>query len=277
MNILASLCAADGICTAGVCACETLIPRMTDSQQEWLYRLMPAPQCVFIALFPYRAPETPGNLSIYARGRDYHTVVAEALGPAAAALSAAYPDSCFRVLTDDSPLPEVYAAACAGLGCIGENGLLIHPEYGSYVFIGTILTDLPFAATGDAPSSCIGCGACRRVCPVGLEKSRCISALTQQGGTLTPDQEALVRAHPLIWGCDSCQTICPMNAGARETETPAFRDGLIASLSPDDLRGLTRRQFLAAYPARAFTWRGPAPLRRNLDLKKEDPDDDPSV
>lgn len=271
MNILASLCAADGICAAGVCACETLIPCMTDSQRGWLHRLLPAPQCVLIALFPYRAPETPGNLSIYARGRDYHALVRETLDPVAAACAAAYPDNCFRVLADDSPLPEVYAAACAGLGCIGENGLLIHPEYGSYVFIGTILTDLPLTPTGQTPRGCIGCGACRRVCPVRLDKGRCLSALTQQGGALSPEQEALVRAHPLIWGCDSCQTVCPMNAGARETETPAFRDGLIPSLSPDDLDGLTRRQFEAAYPARAFTWRGPAPLRRNLALKKGEP------
>ena len=60
-----------------------------------------------------------------------------------------------------------------------------------------------------------------------------------------------------------------MNRHVPETGNPAFREALLCTLSSSDLDGLTRRQFTKAYPDRAFTWRGPAPLRRNLRLKEE--------
>lgn len=270
MNIVDSLSVSHGLCACGVCGYEALQPHMTEAQRRGLARRIAHPRTVIVALFPYLAPCAPGNLSLYARGRDYHAVASAHLETAAQALRAAHPDCSFLVLADDSPLPEVYAAACAGLGCIGENGLLIHPVYGSYVFIGTIVTDLALPAQAHAPASCLSCGACHKACPVGLDKGRCLSALTQQGGILTEEQAALVRAHPLIWGCDTCQLVCPMNRGAAQTTEPAFLQDQICSLSLADLDGLTRRQFTQKYPDRAFTWRGPAPLRRNLMLKQGD-------
>lgn len=268
MNIVNRLSVVRGLHAFGVCAFDTLRARMDADQLRGLFRLIDQPRSVLVALFPYRTDAAPGNLSLYARGRDYHAVIGEALGAAAQDFQSAYPDHHFIVLTDDSPLPEVYAAACAGLGCIGDNGLLIHPEYGSYVFIGTIVTDLSVPTTEQPPTGCLHCGACQRACPVDLDKDRCLSALTQQGGTLTDEQAALLRAHPLVWGCDTCQLVCPMNRDAKQTDTPAFRENLIDSLTLDDVDGLTRRQFGAKYPDRAFTWRGPAPLRRNLTLKQ---------
>ena len=268
MNIVDSLSVSHGLCACGVCAYETLQPHMTAAQQRGLARRITRPRSVIAALFPYLAPGAPGNLSLYARGRDYHAVVTARLEAAAQALRRTYPDRAFLVLADDSPLPEVLAAACAGLGCIGEHGLLIHPVYGSYVFIGTIVTDLSVPATEQSPADCLHCGACRRACPVGLDKARCLSALTQQGGALTAEQAALVRAHPLIWGCDTCQLVCPMNRGAALTAEPDFLTDRICSLSLADVDGLTRRQFAEKYPGRAFTWRGPAPIRRNLMLKQ---------
>lgn len=241
---------------------------MDDNQRLGLSRRLAEPRSVLVVLFPYLASSAPGNLSLYARGRDYHAVIAERLGAAAQELAQAYPANQFVVLADDSPIPEVYAAACAGLGCIGDHGLLIHPDYGSFVFIGTIVTNLDLPLTERPPAGCLHCGACRRACPVELDKTACLSALTQQGGTLTAEQAELVRAHPLIWGCDTCQLVCPMNRDARETAIPDFRGNFICSLSLTDLDGLTRRQFAEKYPDRAFTWRGPAPLRRNLTLKQ---------
>ena len=290
MNILDSLCALDGISAAGVCGLCQIAPSLGAAKRAWVDRLVPDASTVFVALFPYFAGDAPGNLSLYARGRDYHAVIRETLTPFAERLAAE--TGCkAAVLTDDSPLPEVRAARLAGVGAIGENGLLFDPDYGSWVFIGTILTDLPFSpvpavhrrrAPTPPPSPsenilrCNHCGACRRACPLGaldengrVDETRCLSALTQQGGALSPQAADAVKRHPLIWGCDLCQRICPMNRHVPETGNPAFREALLCTLSASDLDGLTRRQFTKAYPDRAFTWRGPAPLRRNLRLKEE--------
>ena len=101
----------------------------------------------------------------------------------------------------------------------------------------------------------------------GVRTDRCLSHLTQKKGELTPEEAALLSAHPLIWGCDVCQQVCPYNRAAPVTPLPEFRDDLVPALTLPDVAGQTRRQFLERYPGRAFTWRGPGPLQRNLELK----------
>ena len=273
MNILDSLCALDGISAAGVCELCRLTPVLDESRRAWTARLVPDASTVFVALFPYFAGNSDGNLSLYARGRDYHTVIRDTLAPFAAQLE--QDCGCRAVpLADDSPLPEVRAARLAGVGRIGENGLLFDPVYGSYVFI-----DLPFSPApavhccgvsippSDTVIDCAHCGACRRICPLGalgehglVDESRCLSALTQRGGALSPVEAEAVRRHPLIWGCDLCQQVCPQNRHAHLSDNPAFRENLLSALDADALEGLTRREFSEKYPDRAFTWRGPAAI-----------------
>ncbi len=286
MNILDNLCATRGITSAGVCELRALVPFMSTSALEKAHALCPRASRVLVALFPYFAGETDGNLSLYARGMDYHAVIQRTLAPFAAQLGA---DSI--ALADDSPLPETQAARLSGVGKLGENGLIFDPVYGSFVFIGTILTaqELPLqdalhrdgSRTPPPPADarvqqCLHCGACRKTCPQcalapdgSVDQCRCLSALTQQGGVLAPQAAQAVADHTLIWGCDRCQTICPLNRRVPLTDNPAFRDDRISNLSLADVDGLTRRQFAAKYPDRAFTWRGPKPLVRNLQLKEE--------
>lgn len=121
----------------------------------------------------------------------------------------------------------------------------------------------------------MACGKCLSACPGGalrgdsFDPERCLSHLTQKKGELPPEQEALVAAHPLIWGCDVCQLVCPHNAGAVETPLAPFREDRLDSLTSEAVEGLTNRQFREAYGERAFAWRGPAVLRRNLALQKK--------
>ena len=99
-----------------------------------------------------------GNLSRYAAVGDYHEIVPQYLKRAVSALEQAFPEEAFVPFTDNSPIPEVRAAALAGLGRIGQNGLLIHERYGSWVFIGEIVTTLPIDAPPHQIRPCIGCG-----------------------------------------------------------------------------------------------------------------------
>ena len=192
------------------------------------------------------------------------------------ALRRKYPEESFVPAADNSPLPEREAAWLAGIGLRGKNGLLILPPYGTYVFLGTILTgaalDVP---ERPAAPDCPGCGACRAACPAGAlgeggpDVSRCLSELTQKKGALTEEEAARLRVHPLIWGCDFCQRACPYNAAPARSPLPEFSTSLVDALENSDLEGLTNRTFRDKYGGRAFAWRGPGPLRRNLGLKEE--------
>ena len=228
---------------------------------------------VAVVLFPYLVRDE-GNLSLYARGTDYHIVVMQALESVCETLREDFPQHTFVPLVDASPLPEVKAAWVSGAGILGKNGLIFDRTYGSYVFIGTVLTDLPAQPTPTTYETCPNCGACERACPAkALDKGRvntqaCLSDLTQSKKELTVEQVQQLKQHPLIWGCDICSQVCPLNKKAKETENPAFLQNRMQNVSLEDVEGLTRKQFLAKYPNRAFTWRGPAPLVRNLSLKR---------
>ncbi len=262
-----------GAAAWGCCAFSDL--PLSPDQRAAALALCPGAAGVFVAAYPYYAGDTPGNLSLYARGRDYHAVLLPLLQEAAAGLEREHPGHAFVPGADNSPLPERLCAARAGLGLVGDNGLTILPPYGSYIFLGTLLTDLPLSSPPAGAGECAHCGRCLAACPAGalgpegFRLDRCLSHLTQKKGTLTEEETALVQAHPLIWGCDACQTACPYNRAPALSPLPAFREGLTASLAAGDLEGLTNRTFRAAYGDRAFAWRGPAVLRRNLELKKE--------
>lgn len=253
-----------------------VLPHMDEAAREKAEALCSAPRWVLAAAFPYYAGDAPGNLSLYARGADYHEVVTARLERVCAALRQAFPDKTFVAGADNSPLPERECAWAAGLGLKGEHGLVILPPYGSYVFLGTILTDHDFGFPAAAPSEgCGSCGACKRACPGGalretpFDPERCLSHLTQKKGELTGAQSALIARHGLVWGCDTCQRVCPHNAHPASTNIPEFVENYLTNLTPEAVEGATRRSFRETFPHRAFTWRGPAVIRRNFDLQDD--------
>ena len=272
--MLSEAFAAAGAAAWGGLPFSELAEDMTAQAVAKAEQLCPNPRAVLAAAFPYYAGDRPGNLSLYARGRDYHQVVTGRLNTICDILQEKYPNGVFLPAADNSPLPERQAAWRCGIGLRGKNGLVILPPYGSYVFLGTILTDVAMDLPQRTPApDCVGCGRCLAACPGdalgegGVDRSRCLSDLTQKKGVLTGEEEKLVKAHPLIWGCDTCQRVCPYNAHPAPSPLPEFREELVDALGKDDLEGLTNRTFREKYGGRAFAWRGPAPLRRTLEWK----------
>ncbi len=216
------------------------------------------------------------NLSLYAVPQDYHGYVKILEETVLPSLRRAFPANSFALFSDHSPIAEVSAAAQAGLGVRGENGLLLTPEYGSLVFIAEVCTDADYeTVTGLSvpdfptdPPGCEGCGACRRACPAGGKE--CLSALTQKKGALTPDEIEALRRHSLAWGCDACQTVCPHNrrvlVEGRDTPITYFRENRLSRLDISMLDTMDDD----AFAARAYAWRGRAVIRRNLELKEEE-------
>lgn len=253
-----------------------LAQQMGAAACEKVHPLCPEPRSVLVAAFSYYVGVYPGNLSLYARGRDYHLVLTEKLTAICHTLSGYYPLYCFLPGADNSPLPEREAARLAGLGVVGRNGLVILPPYGSWIFLGTILTDLPLDLPTATPSKgCLNCGRCAAVCPGGalrgeqFDAERCLSHITQKKGTLSSEQTDALAVHPYAWGCDLCQTVCPYNAGVLETRLTAFREDLVHDLTASMVEGVTNREFRQQYGQRAFAWRGPAVIRRNLTLQSQ--------
>ena len=252
-----------------------LEPVMNGAQQARLERQLPGWRAVLCAAFPYYVdiPGAESAISRYAWGMDYHLVIEKRLEPAARRLREQ--GAAARVLVDASPVPERAAALLSGVGLRGDNGLLILPPWGSYLFIGTVVTDADCFDDTEPPeriAECVHCGACRSACPGGalgedgFHRSRCLSNISQKKGELTDRERELLLKNRCLWGCDVCQNVCPYNRAPRETEIPEFRDGLTLSLCREQLEGLSNRAFQRRFADRAFAWRGVGVLLRNLDI-----------
>ena len=225
-------------------------------------RLQPASVIVF--LVPYYAGEEKRNISKYAVSRDYHLFMRGLFGDVCEALSEKYGAS-FCGMADSSPINEVRAASYAGLGMIGDSGMLINEKYGSYVFIGAIYSDAEFEYGADRTSFCCHCGKCRAACPA-KEGRQCLSAVTQKKGELTPEEIAYVLEYGSAWGCDICADVCPYSLAAVKngavTPIRFFYEDRTPYLTPDILQSMTDGRFAE----RAYAWRGKAVIERNLEL-----------
>lgn len=243
--------------------------------------LLPGVRSVIVCAFPYSAPpkQPEGTLKIasYALGDDYHDVIRRRLAGAAVELGLA--EGHYRVCVDTAPLRERYWAVQAGVGFIGQNCQLIVPDAGSRFFIGVLLTTERFAPSAPCRLHCAGCRRCVACCPAGaltggarpeLDARRCLSCLTIEHRGPLPDGHAPLGRR--LYGCDTCQDVCPHNIFARPTH-PLTGEPLPAPLAPlaefeprADLLALTRDEVLALTPERyALLTRRSAIKRAKLD------------
>ncbi len=221
-------------------------------------------------LIPYYVHDGEGNISLYARSGDYHAYSDALFARILPKLEERYGGR-FLGFADKSPIEETVAASVAGLGRIGDNYMLIHEKYGSFVFLGELLTtvspeELGFAGVVGEVTYCSHCGACKKSCPMVIEGMDCLSALTQKKGAFSEKEEQYLQKYGSAWGCDLCQLACPLNAKVlrEQIETPIdfFRKDRISVLTKERLLAMTDEEF----KARSFSWRGKAPLLRNLEI-----------
>jgi len=168
-----------------------------------------------------------GVISVYAQGDDYHEVIKKRLKALARWLVAAEPCE-VKVFVDTAPLMEKPLAQLAGLGWQGKHTNLVSREHGSWLFLGSILTDLTLPADQPHANHCGACQACLDICPTNafpapyqLDARRCISYLTIEHAG--PVDEALRPAlGNRIYGCDDCLAVCPWNKFAQTARESAF-------------------------------------------------------
>ena len=219
---------------------------------------------VIVCAFPYYTGEFPqANVCKYAMVPDYHVVVRQILNRAAEELEAHFGAS-FVGFTDVSALPEKECALAAGLGFKGLNGLVIHPDYGTFFVIGELVTDFLFAFDRPLQETCMECGLCMKNCPVGaiskdgIDYTRCLSEVTQRKGELTETEQAKIEKNGLMWGCDCCQNCCPYNRNLPITYLEDFSSDVEPVVTRENLNRLCK--------TRAFGYKGKTLLKRNLDL-----------
>ncbi|HBI6462628.1 TPA: tRNA epoxyqueuosine(34) reductase QueG [Listeria monocytogenes] len=237
------------------------------------------PQSIIaIALaYPSKLKEAPiskkgARRGVFARaswGIDYHTVLREKLALLETFLSERLPDVRMKSMVDTGELSDVAVAERAGIGWRGKNTLLITPEYGSWVYLGEMITNIPFEPDTPASDLCGSCNQCVKACPTGsllgegkMNPKICLSYLTQTKDFL--DEKYREVLHNRLYGCDTCQVVCPYNRGYDfhfHDEMEPDPELVRPELKP--LLHISNRAFKEQFGDMAGSWRGKKPIQRN--------------
>ncbi|MCM3745274.1 tRNA epoxyqueuosine(34) reductase QueG [Sporosarcina luteola] len=212
---------------------------------------------------------------IFARaswGTDYHHVLREKLQLLERFISEKLPNAQMRSMVDTGELVDRAVAVRAGIGWSAKNCSVITPEFGSYVYLGEMITNIPFEPDIPMEDQCGDCTLCLDACPTGaliqggqLNAQRCIAFLTQTKKPIPEEFRAKIGNR--VYGCDTCQTVCPKNKGKYNLHQPAFQPEpeLAKPLLVPMLR-LSNREFKETYGHMSGSWRGKNPIQRNAIL-----------
>lgn len=219
-------------------------------------------------------PHDACQIAYYAYGKDYHYVVKNKLFRLLAYIKTLVPGAEGRAFCDTAPLLERYWAVKAGLGFIGRNRTLIIPGKGSYFFLGVLAVNIDlYEEPHDIPTSCCNCKRCLIACPTGaltsdgIDCRRCLSYLTIEHRGPIPD-EMVQKKSRRIYGCDTCQQVCPHNRDAQPTEEEAFvMSPEVAALTPEEWRNMTPERYEQLFRYSAIERAGYEGLMRNISDK----------
>ena len=246
---------------------------------------------IVVALNYYPQQPLPNDgyqIAYYAYGADYHRVVKDKLHLLLTYIKTLVPEVQGRAFCDTAPLLERYWAVKAGLGFIGRNRTLIIPGRGSYFFLGVLAVTAPLLSPQEGradsgmsePSSltvsCMGCKRCFMACPTGaltedgIDCRRCLSYLTIEHRGEIPDEYGKKMGNR-IYGCDTCQRVCPHNRYAEPTAEAAFAlPAEVASLTREAWQQLTPEQYRTLFKHSAIERAGYEGLMRNINIKSKE-------
>lgn len=217
-----------------------------------------------------------GRFSIYVHGEDYHEVMQRMLADLALRVRAEFPSAQLRAVCDIHPVSDRALAIGAGIAWLGKNTNVISPQFGSWIFLGELLTDLDLRADEPLETLCAGCRKCIDACPTGaldtpfvLDARKCISYLTiEKRGEIDAALSPLLGAD--VYGCDTCQSVCPFNRVA--TESVVFhreaRSPLI-DMPLDELATIGDQEFREKTKGSAIRRAKPEGIRRNARIALE--------
>ncbi|WP_249324333.1 tRNA epoxyqueuosine(34) reductase QueG [Wansuia hejianensis] len=210
-----------------------------------------------------------GSLSKSSWGIDYHRVLRKKMEELIKEIERII-DFKYEYFVDTGPMIDRELARKAGVGYYGKNCSIINKEYGSFIFLGYILSDLDIETNSYSTiEDCGDCQICLKSCPTGalegpykLNPKKCISYLTQTKDIIPEELRKKMGIN--IYGCDTCQSVCPKNKGVKLSRHKEFL--------PIDTKGvidieeifiMSNRQFKEKYGSMSGSWRGKNILKRN--------------
>jgi epoxyqueuosine reductase len=256
------------------------LERSTDRRAD-VRRVLPSARTVIATATLYNTDRPystecadPGRARIarYAWGDDYHHVLLARLDALVSWMREASPEPFeARAYVDTGPVQERVYAQHAGLGWIGKNTCVIHPDLGSWILLGEIVCSLPFDVDLPSFDQCGTCTLCLEACPTDalvapgvLDSNRCLSYLTiEHRGEIPAALAASLGSH--VYGCDICQEVCPWNARAPVSADPHWQPRpAFDAPGLADLAGQSDEAWTIALRGSAMKRAKVAGLRRNL-------------
>ncbi|MBE9032259.1 tRNA epoxyqueuosine(34) reductase QueG [filamentous cyanobacterium LEGE 11480] len=249
---------------------------MESPRRQDIYQIMPDVQSIICVALNYYTP-TPrptgaeyGKISRYGWGRDYHKVLHKKLKALSRWLEAQDPAIQTRYYADTGPIQDKVWAERAGIGWIAKNSNVINRKYGSWMFLGEILTNIALIPDQPHTQHCGTCTRCLDACPTQaivepfvVDANRCIAYHTIENRE--PALPADVELHGWVAGCDICQDVCPWNQRfAQETDVSDFQPypwNVGPQLS--ELAALSQEEYDRRFPASALRRIRPDMMRRN--------------
>jgi epoxyqueuosine reductase len=202
-------------------------------------------------------------------GEDYHHILRDRLRKLEEFIISKVPEAKLKSMVDTGELSDRAVAERAGIGWSGKNCSIITPEFGSFVYLGEMITNIPFEPDLPIEDQCGDCTLCLDACPTGalvqggqINAQRCVAFLTQTKGFL-PD-EFREKIGNRVYGCDSCQTACPKNKGKDfhfHDEMEADAELVKPLLKP--ILKISNREFKERFGNLSGSWRGKKPIQRN--------------
>jgi epoxyqueuosine reductase len=210
-----------------------------------------------------------GILARSAWGEDYHIALKRRLVKLEQWLIARVEGVMVQSMVDTGALVDRAVAERAGIGFVGHNCAVITEEFGSWVYLGEMLTNIPFTPDEPIADSCGDCRICIDACPtqalVGfgqLDAQKCVSYLTQTKGVLADAYKKKIGNR--LYGCDTCQIVCPKNRKKQVSHHPELlATPELAKPLLKPLLTMSNKQFKATFGSTAAAWRGKTPMQRN--------------